>query len=202
MEEQHARLFDLIESKSFEELSAEEKSFVLQHLSMEEYAFQRKIIASTEELEYETEEPLPLVIKPERKLFFSRSIPLYQAMIGAACMIFVFIAVWPGKSQQLKMNFAANPVTISLPGSASVQIIHDTITKEVPVLQDASGVIRDTVTVVQYVLKQQENRMLEAGNTIVLPVLNEQLIEGRSLSYKDDQTTQFLPNILLVNTMK
>lgn len=202
MEEQYARLFDLIESKSFEELSAEEKSFVLQHLSMEEYTFQRRIISSTEELEYEAEEPFPLVIKPEKKLFFSRSIPLYQAMIGAACMIFVFITVWPGKSQQLKMNFAANPINISLPGSSSVQIIHDTITKEIPVFQAASGVIHDTVTVVQYVLKQQENRMLEAGNTIVLPVLNEQLIEGRSLSYKDDQTTQFLPNILLVNTMK
>lgn len=202
MEEQHARLFDLIESKSFEELSAEEKSFVLKHLSMEEYAFQRKIIAATEELEYETAEPLPLVLKPERNVFFSRSIPLYQALIGAACMILVFVAIWPGKSQQLKMNFAANPLNISLPGSSSIQVIHDTITKEVPVFQSASGVIRDTVTVVQYVLKQQENRMLEAGNTIVLPVLNEQLIESRSLSYKDDQTTQFLPAITMVNTMK
>lgn len=202
MEEQHARLFDLIESKSFEALSAEEKSFVVKHLSMEEYAFQRKIITSTAELEYETEEPLPLVLKPERKMFFSRSIPLYQAMIGAACLILIFIAVWPGKHQQLKMSFAGNPVNISIPGSSSVQIIHDTITKEIPVFQTASGVIRDTVTVIQYVLKQQENRMLEAGNTIVLPVLNEQLIEGRSLSYKDDQTTQFLPAITMVNTMK
>lgn len=202
MEAQHARLFDLIESKSFEELSAEEKNFVLKHLSMEEYRLQRRIIASTEELEYETEEPLPLVLKRERKVFFSRSIPMYQALIGAACMILVFVAIWPGKSRQLKMDFAANPLNISLPGSSSVQIIHDTITKEIPVFQAASGVIRDTVTVVQYVLKKQESRMLEAGNTLVLPVLNEQLIESRSLSYKDDEATQFLPNILLVNTMK
>ncbi|MNJ83323.1 hypothetical protein D3C87_07390 [compost metagenome] len=202
MEEQHARLFDLIESKSFEELSPEEKSFVLKHLSAEEYAFQRKIIASSAELEYETEEPLPLVLKPERTAFFSRSIPLYQALTGAACLILVFMAVWPGKSQELKMNFVGNPLNISLQGASSVQIIHDTITKEIPVFQAASGIIRDTVTVVQYVLRQQENRMLEAGNTIALPALNEQLIENRSLSYKDDQATQFLPNINLVNTMK
>ncbi|MNU45701.1 hypothetical protein D3C71_345490 [compost metagenome] len=202
MEEQHARLFDLIESKSFEELSPEEKRFVLKHLSAEEYAFQRRIIASTAELEYETEEPLPLVLKPERKVFFSRNIPLYQAMIGAACLILVFVAVWPGKTQQLKMNFAGNPLNISLPGASSIQIIHDTITKEIPVFQAASGIIRDTITVVQYVLNQQENRMLEAGNTLPLPALNEQLIENRSLSYKDDQVTPFLPNIQLVNTMK
>ncbi|WP_300659954.1 hypothetical protein, partial [Fluviicola sp.] len=148
MEEQHARLFDLIESKPFEALSAKEKSFVLKHLSMEEYAFQRKIIASTAALEYETEEPLPLVLKSEKNLFFPRSIPLYQAMIGAACLILVFVAVWPGKYQQLKISLAGNPVNISLPGAASVQVIHDTITKEIPVFQAVSGIIRDTVTVV------------------------------------------------------
>lgn len=203
MKEQDARLFDLIESRSFEELSPEEKRFVLEHLSEAEYQLQRMVLSATSALEYSDEDPLPLVLKPEKRLFFSRTIPLYQALIGAACLLVVFFAIQPGKPRALNLNFAANPLTVSIAGSPTpIQVIHDTITKEIPVLRSGSEVIRDTVVLVQYVLKQPENRMLEAGNTLVLPPLNEQLLESKSLSLRNDQTARFLPQIALVNTMK
>ncbi|WP_343747399.1 hypothetical protein [Fluviicola sp.] len=203
MEEQDARLVDLIESTSFEALSEEEKRFVLKHLTEAEYTLQRKVLGAVSDLEYPEPDPLPLVLKPEKKGMFSRTIPLYQALIGAACLLLVFFVVQPGKSRSLNLNFSENPLQVSFTNPAtSVQIIHDTITKEIPVLRSASSIIRDTVTIVQYVLKQPENRMLEAGNTLVMPPLNEQLLENKSLAFKDDQTARFLPQITFVNTMK
>lgn len=203
MEEHDARLVDLIESKSFEALSPEEKDFVRKYLSEAEYNLQRKILGATGELVYPEAEPLPLALKPEKKPFFSRTIPLYQALIGAACLLVVFFVIQPGKTRSLNLHFGGNPLSVSFAGSpAPLQVIHDTVTKEIPVFHTASDAIRDTVILVQYVLKQTESRMLEAGTTLVLPPLNEQLLENKSLAYKDDQTTRFLPQITLVNTMK
>src|ERR1700754_570347 len=91
MEEQHERLFDLIASKSFEELSKEEKSFVLEHLTETEYTLQRKVIAATEALEYAVEEPLALQLPGKKKHLLNRSIPLYQVLIGAACLVLLFM---------------------------------------------------------------------------------------------------------------
>jgi hypothetical protein len=201
MEEQHERLFDLIESKSFEELSKEEKSFVLNHLTEVEYHLQRKVISAAAALEYNSEEPLDLKIRKENTPFLKRTIPLYKVLIGAACLILLFV-VGNRKSYSLNWHFSEHPLEISLTnGASSVQIIHDTIIKKVPLIP-ASKIIHDTITIVQNVLQQPEKRMLEAGNTIVYPELTEKLLETKSSSYKEDQTAQFLPTITVVNTMK
>lgn len=203
MEEQHERLFDLIESNSFEELSKEEKSFVLNHLTKEEYTLQRNIIAATAALEYDSVEPLALQIPKEKKPFFNRTIPLYQALLGAACLVLLFFAIGNQKSYSLNWRFSEHPLEISLTnGASSIQIIHDTIVKEIPVFQSASKIIHDTVNMVQNVLLQPGNRMLEVGNTLLYPELTEKLLESKSVPFRDDQTAQFLPSIPVVNTMK
>lgn len=202
MEEQHERLFDLIESKSFEELSKEEKSFVLNHLTEAEYTLQRNVISAAAALEYNSEEPLPLRVPKKNPPFLKRTIPLYQALIGAACLVLLFV-VANRKSYSLNWHFSEYPLEVSLTnGAASVQIIRDTIVKEIPGFRSAPKIIHDTVTIVQKVLQQQESRMLEAGNTVIYPELTEKLLETKSSPYKEDQTAQFLPSITIVNTMK
>src|SRR5687768_14880079 len=140
MEEQHERLFDLIESKSFGELSKEEKSFVLNHLTEVEYDLQRKVISATAALEYDSEEPLALNIPEKNIPFLKRTIPLYKALIGAACLVLLFV-VGNRKSYSLNWHFTEHPLEISLTGGASsMQIIHDTIIERVPFIR-ASTII-------------------------------------------------------------
>lgn len=202
MEEQHERLFDLIESKSFEELNQEERNFVLNHLTEAEYSLQRSVISATAALEYDSVEPAPLQIPKEKKSFFNRTIPLYQALIGAACLALLFIVVGNKKSYSLNWRFSEHPLEISLTnGASSAQIIHDTIVREIPIIT-ASKIIRDTITIVQTILQQPEKRMLEVGKTVIYPELTEKLLESKSSSFKDDQTAQFLPSNPVVNTMK
>jgi hypothetical protein len=201
MEEQHERLFDLIESKSFEELTNEEKSFVLNHLTESEYNLQRTVIAAVPVLEYEDHEPLSLELPKTKKHFLNRSVPLYQVLIGAACLVVLFL-VGNQKSFSLNWRFSEYPLEISVTGASSGKIIHDTIIKEIPVFRTASTIIRDTVTVVERILQQPEKRMLEVSNTIVYPELSEKLLETKSTPFKDDQTAQFLPSMNIVNTMK
>lgn len=204
MEEQHERLFDLIESKSFEELTSEERTFVLNHLTEAEYRLQRTVISATAALEYNSEEPRTLQIREKKKPILNRTIPLYQALIGAACLVFLFFAVGNKKSYSLNWRFSEHPFEISLSNGESastVQIIHDTIVREIPIVS-ASKIIHDTITVVQTILQQPENRMLEVGKTAMYPELTEKLLESKSASYKEDQTAQFLPSISVVNTMK
>lgn len=202
MEEQHERLFDLIASKSFEELSKDEQSFVLSHLTEAEYTLQRAVISATSELEYDIEVPLPLELPTAKKPFLKRSIPLYQVLIGAACLALLFIAS-NTKSYSLNWNFSGYPMEISIAnGASSGKVIHDTIVKEMPVFQSGSKIIRDTVTIVQNSIQQTEKRMLEAGNSISYPELSEKLLESKSVSLKDDQTAQFLPSITTVSTLK
>lgn len=201
MEEQHERLFDLIASKSFEELNKEEQSFVLKHLREEEYILQQQVIAASAELAYDSVEPLPLPLDETKKPFLKRTIPLYQALIGAACLVLFFI-VGNKKSYSLNWRFSTHPVEISLSnGASSVQVIHDTIVKEIPIVT-ASRIIRDTITVVQQVLQQQNNRLQEVRNPLVYPELTGKLLESKSVPFKEDQTAQFLPSISPENTMK
>ncbi|WP_430405440.1 hypothetical protein [Fluviicola sp.] len=203
MEEQHERLFDLIESKSFEELSSEEREFVLNHLTESEYTLQRTVISATAALEYDSVEPHALQIREKKKSILNRTIPLYQALIGAACLVILFLA-GNQKNYSLNWRFSGNPLEISLTNgtsASSVQIIHDTIVREIPIIT-ASKIIRDTITVVQTILQQPEKRMLEVGKTMIYPELTEKLLEGKGASYKDDQTAQFLPSNPVVNTMK
>lgn len=201
MEEQHEHLFDLIASKSFEELTNEEKSFVLNHLTEAEYNLQRTVIAAVPALEYPDHEPLALEIPKAKKHFLNRSVPLYQVLIGAACLVVLFL-VGNQKSFSLNWRFSEYPLEISVTGASSGKIIHDTIVKEIPVFRTASTIIHDTVTVVEQILQQPEKRMLEVSNTMVYPELSEKLLETKSTPFKDDQTAQFLPSITVVSTMK
>lgn len=203
MEDDLSRLFDLIESKPFGELNNEERDFVLKQITEEEYSLQRKIHASARELAFEEAIPAPLVIPAAKKQILTRTIPLYQVLIGAACLLVGFFVFSNRKGNSIDIRFLENPVQVSLinaPGE--VKIIHDTIREKLG-LRSPVQVVRDTVTQVQTVfVTRNETRLLEAGNTLNSIPLDKNLLETGALSAKDDGSVKLLPNLNDYGAMK
>lgn len=203
MEDQLSRLFDLIESKPFGELNNEERGFVLKQITEEEYNLQRRIHASALELEFEEAIPAPFVLPATKKPILTRTVPLYQVLIGAACLLVGFFVFSNRKGNSIDIQFLENPVQVSLinaPGE--VKIIHDTIREKLG-LRSPIQVLRDTVTLVQTVfVNRNETRMLEAGNTLNSIPLNKNLLETKTLSAKDDGSVKLLPDLNDYGAMK
>jgi hypothetical protein len=203
MEDDLSRLFDLIESKPFGELNNEERDFVLKQITEEEYSLQRKIHASARELAFEEAIPAPLVIPAAKKQILTRTIPLYQVLIGVACLLVGFFVFSNRKGNSIDIQFLENPVQVSLinaPGE--VKIIHDTIREKLG-LRSPVQVVRDTVTQVQTVfVTRNETRLLEAGNTLNSIPLDKNLLETGALSAKDDGSVKLLPNLNDYGAMK
>lgn len=86
------KLVDLLEQKSFDELTNEEHVFVLKHLSEEEYRMQHTVFCQLANLETPQLTVQPLVIKAEKKAIV---VPLWQVLAGAACLILAFILAYP-----------------------------------------------------------------------------------------------------------
>lgn len=203
MEDHMSRLFDLIESKSFVELNDQERTFVLNEMTEEEYSFQRRIHASAQELEFEDAEPHPLILPVSKKQILNRTVPLYQVLIGAACLLIGFFIFPSRNSATIDVRFLENPIQVSLINApAEVKVIHDTILEKLD-LRSPIQVVRDTITLVQTVfVNRNETRMLEAGNTLNTIPLDKNLLETKSLSAKDDGSVKLLPNINEFSSMK
>lgn len=86
------KLVDLLEQKSFDELTNEERDFVLKHLSKEEYQLQHTVFCQLPHLETPTLTVQPLVIEKEKKALV---VPLWQVIAGAACLILAFVLFYP-----------------------------------------------------------------------------------------------------------
>lgn len=203
MEDRISRLFDLIASKSFEELNDEEKNFVLKEISEAEYRLQRTVLASTAELDVEEAEPLPLILPNDKKRALGRTIPLYQAMIAAAACLAAGFFLFPhSKSSSIDFQFLENPIRISLANVPNkMEIIHDTIREQL-YLNSPVKLVHDTMTIVQTVVVQNETRMLEAGNGLNPIPLDKDLLRTRTLSAKDDGSVELLPNLNDYSSMK
>ncbi len=203
MEDHMSRLFDLIASRSFEELSSEERGFVLSQISEGEFRLQRSVLASTQELHYDEVEALPLVLPNRKQSVLSKTIPLYQAVIGAACLTIGVFLFADKKSNALDFRLFENPIEISLTNApVEVKYIHDTILERLQIKSPVQFV-RDTVTMVQTVfVNKPEMRVLEAGNSLNTIPLNKNLLEVKSLSAKDDGSIGLLPKINDYSSMK
>lgn len=185
------RLFELLESKNFDQLSATEQAFVLGQLSQEAYEFQRSIISETTENELEIPEVAPLVLPEKQKKAIV--IPLYQAILAVASVVILFVLLWPSDKTVTKIVYqqaTSKPQTIT-------NIIHDTV------FVANSGVntvkfIYDTIyeTITHYSEErssfQADNRLLEAQAAFQLPALSADLFRVNSLSLKDDSSLNVL----------
>lgn len=202
MEDHMSRLFDLIESKSFVELNDHERTFVLNEMTEEEYSFQRRIHAAAMELEFEDAEPHPLVLPAKQKPLLTRTIPLYQVLIGAAVLLVGFFAFPTRSGSTIDIQFLENPIQVSLTNApGEIKFIHDTIVEKLD-LRSPMQVMHDTITLVQTVFVRNETRMLEATNTLNSIPLDKNLLETKTLSAKDDGSVKLLPNLNDFSSMK
>jgi len=208
MEDHIARLFDLIASKAYESLNTEERSFVDQHISEQEYELQRMILDSTSELEYPAAVPIVLETKPRKPAILMRSIPLYQVLVGAACLLLGFF-LFSGKSG-INFELIDQPFGISLQNSSPVvQVVHDTVFKVVPsihspaqLLSQFSANSTDTVYVIQREQYEKSTRMLDATVPSLNLQLSESLVESKGLSSKEDKSAALLPKPSEFGSMK
>ena len=195
MEDHISRLFDLIASKAYESLSTEEKAFVEEHSSQQEYEMQRSIIAAADDLQYPIANPVPLEVESKKPGFLMRSIPLYQVLAIAACLL-AGIFIFNGRST-LNVRLLDTPFNVSFTGPNEVSsVIHDTVIKEVKTAKTAVNYAKpvvDTVYVVQIVDNAPSTRMLEPGNGSANVNLTEKPKQNAGVSSKKDKTTNLLP---------
>ena len=73
----HEKLLELLEKKSFEQLSADEQAFVLEHTTSQEYELQRMVMIESNDLN-DNVEPLPLILKEKKGIVvYCANISLY-----------------------------------------------------------------------------------------------------------------------------
>jgi hypothetical protein len=179
------RLFELLESKNFEQLSAAEQVFVLGQLSQEAYEFQRSILVEASENELEIPAVAPLVLPEKQKKAIV--IPMYQAILAVASVVILFVFIWPSNTTTTKIvykkskpqtitKFVHDTVFIANPGIATVKYVYDTIYENI----------------VESVPIASQNRLLEAQASFQLPALTSDLFRVNSLSMKDDSSLNSL----------
>lgn len=197
MENQESYLFDLLESKSYDDLSENERKVVLTFLTEEEYRFQRRVLVATESLHYPVAEPLPLAVKSTKIGFFNRTIPLYQALLGAACLLLIFNIF-----QSKKESDVIPSVAVSKQSDTIEKFIYltDTIWKEVMIPTTLVSIVKDTVKLIRNEYQNvTETKSLEARNTVPFPLLDDRLLQSNAVSFQEDESARILKNVAIVN---
>lgn len=211
MEQHEARLFDLLESKDFSELTAEELVYVGEYLTEDEYRFQQQLIRAAQDWAPEVEiEPLPLKL-PEAVGPLRRSIPLYQALLAVAAVIVLFVVLRPFRETVLAPVENVEPLT-----KIKTEIVHDTVVQYIS--KTDTVVLREKVPMRQEVVhvpvtansersdhrpaggkgsngvKPAEELILPGtDNTMELPELNEAAMRNEGQSMRKDETYQLIP---------
>lgn len=185
------RLFDLVDQKDFEQLTAEEKAFVETHFSQEEYRLQRQMIGESASLYEETPEAPPLVIPiPAAKpSFIGTTIPLYQALIGIAATVALFLSIWPNEPETT--NSSGNKPALSKTDTIiQTQIIHDTVIRYKNYRSGNQAPSAAAKTDDEQFLAAQM-RLLEA-NTVELPDLVLEMNRPAGNSLRNDPASERL----------
>lgn len=196
MEPIENRLFDLLESFDFDQLSLEDKSFVLSNLSENDYRQQRKILAASADIKFPKAVPLPLVLPKPKTQFFSIPIPLYRVLIGAAASIVLLFYLWPKET--------LTKDSLYLHGKAIVDTVYQTQTlfdtvfiREKQNEKIVRSEIHDTVYIVlENILSTSiSGRKLIGSNTVSLPKLDADHLKNTGKSLKDDDVSHLLPKL-------
>jgi hypothetical protein len=190
-EEIDARLFDLIASTNFEDLSNLDQAFVLSHMTEAEYRLHGTIQSAAMAEEVTIPAPTPLVIPRAKTVWYKRSIPLYQVISGAAVLLLCF---WVLRNPETTSPRVTQPVKNNTTAS---QIIYDTIVREIPVIQTAIRYVHDTVKEIQYELYTlAPNREIQVAREIEPIPLTDALLKSKAPSLKEDKSSGLLTQTL------
>ena len=190
MEHIPVELIDLLESVSFDALSPEQRELVLKWMTEEEYHTHQKIIRSVSELDYLVPEAAPLTITNFRQPFWKRPVPLWQAVSSIAAVLLLFFFL-PRQPESVTTVSQASPV---------VQIVHDTVVKQLPpdtIFTVATRWIIDTVYSSSTLVQELPQRILEAPNNLYIP-LKDALSGVSSMSLKEEKNRISIPEAIRV----
>ncbi len=196
MEPLENRLFDLLENFTFEDLSEDDRLFVLSNMSEDEFRGQRKILAVADQLEYPKAIPLPLALPAKKGALLMTSIPLYKSLITAAAAALLVFFFWPKNDPQEKIVYLNKPGTRDT--IYHTKIVHDTIFQvNTKYLFASNTKKRDTVYLPVYVANTAvEPRMLNGASSVQLPELSENNLRNKGTSLRDENPSHLLPEIL------
>lgn len=190
MENIPVELFDLLETRSFDELSAEQRLVVLKWMTEEEYRMHQMITEESESLDYFVPETTPLTIPTPIVPVWKKPIPIWQALSGIAAALLLFFFL-PRKTEYIES--VSEPTQI-------VKVIHDTIVKQLPpdtIFTVSTKFIIDTVFIGSTLVQQLPQRMLEAPNNIYIP-WKDAVADVSSVSLKDEKVKITLPEAIRV----
>lgn len=175
--EQEQQIMELVETKTFNELSDDERILVLKHFTQEEFDLQHRLLYETKSLTEELD-PKPLILS-ERKSGIV--IPLYQAIIGVAATLIISFLLF-----QVKQSPISEIKNVELAIADTVYIekqVHDTVIKYV------NRVV--TVETEKIVSKNTPASSNEQGITIAQPFmlpLNKLNLQNKGLALVNDET--------------
>jgi hypothetical protein len=192
------KLFDLIESKNWNQLTAEEIQFVLLQMTKDEYHFQRQILTEAEDIFEENLDAKPLMLSERKTMpIIAMRVPLYQTLLAVAATVLVFLMLWP-KNPKIEQPIV-QPIAQQKP-EIKTNFVHDTVVKYITLTQISERVVYDTITaVVQTTVKSEEPRLFQANNNLPILDLSPSKLEARGNSLKDENTVSLLPK--MVNTI-
>ena len=194
MESIENRLFDLIETYSFEALSEDDRLFVLSNMSEAEFRVQQKVLVAADQLVYPQVVPLPMSLPEKKAGFLLTPIPLYKSLLGAVAAMLVFF-LWPKEETIEKIVYVKNEQPADTVFRTKIK--HDTVyrEKQAPLLA-VNSKKPDTVYLVQESsIRYGQPRMLEATNAIPLPEWNEAQIKTKGKSLKEEDNSDLLPTV-------
>jgi hypothetical protein len=183
---EETRLFDLIESTNFSDLSITDRLFVESRMTEDDYNLQRRIMNDSSDLFSSNAEPIPLIIPSNKSV---KTIPLYQALVAIAAVFIFFFCIWPNQEKQIENTYATHQKTV-----IKKEYVHDTLVKYITKIQTIEKKVFDTITNVVTISKniQEEPKLLEASNTLSLLPLNKEMIATRGTSLKQDKSSRFI----------
>ncbi|CAG5081788.1 hypothetical protein [Parvicella tangerina] len=194
------RLQELLEQKQFEELSADEKSFVLTLLTKEEYQLQRNIIIESATLYADKQNAIapPLVPINECKGFWFKSLPLYQSGIAVAAVVLITWFIKPLEKEVIKTEAQTEYIT-KVDTLIKTEYVYDTVYEVIE-----KPLVVEKITYVEVPVESNTPSNEYADSKRVLnpsgpyPVSTMGIDKhSTSSSFANDETAVLIPNIIL-----
>ncbi len=195
MESIENRLFDLLETYSFEALTEDDRLFVLSNMTEGEFRAQQKVLVAADQLVYPQVVPLPLALPAKNAGFFMTPIPLYKSLLGAAAAAMLVFFLWPEEETTEKIVYVKKDTSVDT--VFRTKTVHDTVFKEKRgTLLAVNSKTSDTI----YLYREssvgiESSRKLKPSNSMVLPELNEAQIKTNGKSLKEEEYSALLPTI-------
>ncbi len=176
MENIPTSIFDLIETKSFDELTKEQQKLVLKWMTKEEYYSHQLIANEAETLLYEIPPVAPLNVPIASVPFWKKPIPIWQAFTGVAVAFLIFFFL-PRTSEEVE----------STPNQL-ISVIYDTILKPADtVFVHITNRITDTVFIPTSIAQElPQQRILEAPMNYTA-IKDATIHNTSSVSFKDEK---------------